>query len=463
MAHPEAEDGPASAGLIRQLTGCPALLQADHIVVGFSGGLDSTVLLHLLVFLRRQGLLPARLSALHVHHGLQTAADHWLAHCRTQAAAMEVDWIERHVTIAFQPGQSPEAAARDARYQVFTELMQPGTVLALAHHADDQVETVLLHLLRGSGPRGLAGMPRQRTLGLGMLCRPLLQAARTGLRRYAEQAGLHWIEDPSNEDLRFTRNQLRHTVLPALQAMAPTLAHSVARSAGLCGEAEQLLQELACTDLLPARCAQANQLLVTNLADLSPARLRNALRHWVLGLLDTLDGSAITHEALQHCLTQLLPARPDAAPVIAWGKGAQRLELRRHRGRLYLVKPLPDLPAALPWMDPALPLMLPGILGSVHCEILGKAPAPGCLPPLEVRFRHPGEHLSRPGRPGITLKRLLQESGVPPWLRPGVPLIYCEGRLLAVADLFINAGGASQIPEKTVRFRWLRQHLHCGH
>src|SRR5690606_23514064 len=110
-------------------------------------------------------------------------------------------------------------------------------------------------------------------------------------------------EDPSNGDLRFTRNRLRHTVLPALQAMAPAVAHSVARSAGLCGEAAQLLQELAVADLAPARCPQANQLLLSSLTGMQPARLRNALRHWVLELVDLLDGCSITHEALQHCIT----------------------------------------------------------------------------------------------------------------------------------------------------------------
>lgn len=462
MAPPKAEPAPPNHALHRQLLNCPALLQARQVLVGFSGGLDSTVLLHLLAELRRQGLLSAQLGALHVHHGLHPQADAWLLHCRAQAEALEVAWHECRVKVQLRPGDSPEAAARDARYAAFADSMQPGTVLALAHHADDQVETVLLHLLRGSGPRGLAGMPQQRALGPGLLCRPLLPVTRSQLLAWAKGKALQWIEDPANLDPGFTRNQLRHEVLPQLQRVAPGLQHSIARTAALAAEADELLQVLAHDDLRAARTEHDNQLLLTPLLQLSPARLRNVLRHWTGSLLQRLQGSAITHAALQQSVATLVPARADATPVVAWGEGERRLELRRYRDRLYLIKPMPAVPACLDW-DPAQPLALPGVLGTLHCEVNGQAPAAGSWPTLQVHFRSGGERLSRQGRPGQSLKHLLQDAGVPPWLRPCVPLVSCQGQLLAAGDLLHGDDWPPQVPEKTARFRWQRQHFHCGH
>lgn len=459
--------GPTEAGLVDHLLGhlsdCPELSRASHIVVGFSGGLDSTVLLHLLATLRKQGGIAAGLSALHVHHGLQAGADHWQEHCRLQAASIGVEYRSQRVDVAVGAGSSPEAAAREARYAVFAGHVQAGWVLALAHHADDQVETVLLHLLRGSGPRGLAGMPRQRQLGSGHLCRPLLDISRSLLLDYARQQKLVWIEDPSNADPRFTRNFLRGSIVPALQRQLPALTQGVLRSAGLQAEAEDLLQELAAADLAGAAGERRNQLQLPVLAQWSGPRVRNLLRHWIRGLQEELDGCDVTFQALQQCVEQLIPARDDAVPVIAWGEAGRRLELRRYRDRLYLVKPMPPLPELLHW-NPAQVLQLPGVLGTLRCELAsGQPPAEGAWPELEVRFRKGGESLQLPGRRTRSLKHLLQDSGVPPWLRPCVPLVYCDGTLLAASDLFVQAAWPARVPEKTARFIWERQHLHCGH
>lgn len=458
--------GPTEAGgadhLPGQVLDCPELLQADRILVGYSGGLDSTVLLHLLATLRRQGRLHARISALHVHHGLHSQADAWLEQCRRQAAALGVDFVSRQVQVDTQGPASLEEAAREARYAIFAELLTPGAVLVLAHHADDQVETVLLHLLRGSGPRGLAGMPQRRSLGAGQLCRPLLQATRAQLQDYARQQELTWVDDPSNADPRHTRNFLRHCIIPQLQSLSAGLPAAVLRSARLNGEAETLLEELAAADLQQAQGERRNQLRLAVLAGWSQARVRNLLRFWVRGLQDELGGCDITHQALQHCVTQLLPARADAMPVIAWGAPPARLELRRYRDSLYLVRAMPQLPASISW-DPAGPLVLPGVLGTLRCEVAGRAPVPGSWPQLEVRFRAGGERLQLPGRPTRPLKLLLQESAVPPWLRPCVPLICCNGMLLAAGDLFVQTAWPAQVPEKTATFHWERLQLHCGY
>jgi len=459
--------GPTDAGLadflLGQLLGCRELLQAGTIVVGFSGGLDSTVLLHSLAVLRQRGSLSGTLSALHVHHGLQTAAEDWLAHCKQQAALHQINFLERRVQVSGAAGASPEEAARDARYAAFAEhLVAPGSVLALAHHADDQVETVLLRLLRGSGPRGLAGMPARRALGAGQLVRPLLAASRAQLLQYARDEGLVWIEDPSNADTRYTRNHLRQHIVPALLQLSPGLLSTAARSAHLCAEAEVLQEELAAMDLKNALGDCRNQLRLPALAMLSPVRQRNLLRYWTRGLQDELQGSAITHQALQHCLEQVLTAADDAVPFVAWGSKEARLELRRFQNCLYLVKPMPLLPDSIGW-DPAMPLVLPGVLGTLHCEVEGRAPMPGSWPLLDVRFRRGGERLALPGRPIKALKALLHESAVPPWIRPCIPLVHSEGVLLAVGDLFVQACWPVQVPGKTATFRWERQQLHCGY
>jgi tRNA(Ile)-lysidine synthase len=448
--------------LLGQLLDCPELLQARHIVLGFSGGLDSTVLLHLLATLRGQGRLAGELCALHVHHGLQPQADVWLEHCKAHAETLGVVFAARRVRVSAAPGDSPEAAAREARYEAFEAFLPAEAALVLAHHADDQVETVLLHLLRGSGPRGLAGMPRQRVLGAGQLLRPLLGASRIQILQYAQQHQLEWIEDPSNGDSRYTRNLLRNDLVPALQAKIPHLPKGVLRSAGLQAEAEELLGELAAGDLAAAQGEQRNQLQLPTLAQWSPARVRNLLRLWVRGLQAELGGCDITHQALQHCVEQLIPARDDAAPVIAWGEPALRLELRRFRDCLFLVKPMPALPEVLPW-KPECALELPGVLGALRCETgEGTAPSPGSWPALEVRFRRGGERLQQAGRPTRSLKHLLQEAGVPPWLRPCVPLVYCDGVLLAAGDLFVQELWPAQVPDNKARFLWDRKHLHCG-
>lgn len=462
MAPPEPTDPLQDCPLADRLAGYPLLRQAERILIAFSGGLDSTVLLHLLAGLRRSGKLAAQLLAVHVHHGLQPQADDWLDHCADQVRRLGVEFVALHVRIADGNGQSPEEAAREARYAALAGLMRQGSVLVLAHHADDQAETVLLHLLRGSGPRGLAGMPVQRPLGAGMVCRPLLDLSRTELQDWALAQELDWIEDPSNRDLRFSRNFLRQVAVPALRQHWPGLEQSLGRSARLNTEAEGLLAELAAGDLVTAAGPMRNQLRTDVLQRWSDARVCNLLRHWVRGLCEELEGCEPGYQVLRHCVGQLLPARRDAAPLIAWGEGRLRMELRRFGDHLYLVKPMPSVPGSIIW-DPSRALQLPGVLGALHCDVEGQVPPDGLLPRFEVRFRHGGERVRLAARPTRALKHVLQEARVPPWLRPCVPLVYLEGRLLSVGGLFEQSGWPAQVPEKSVRFRWQRMQLHCGY
>lgn len=398
--------------------------QASGWVVAFSGGLDSSVLLHLLVRLRANHDLPP-LSAVHVHHGLQADADAWVAHCRARCAALGVPLEVRHVRVG--EGASVERAAREVRYGAFAAVLKAGEVLLVAQHRDDQAETLLLRLLRGAGVRGLAAMPASRPLAAGHLLRPLLEVGRAELEAWARTAGLSWIEDPSNADVSLARNFLRREILPRLERHWPAAGAVLARDAEQLAEADQLLGELAALDLAAARTPAPHawlplpSLALAPLQALSEARQRNALREWLRPLSLPPEREHWTG------WVDLRDAAVDATPCWRLSGG----ELRRHGGRLWWLSGAwlaAPPPAGEPWLAPQEPLALPGN-GRVWLE--------GALPngALRVEYRHGGEVLDLPGRGHRDLKRLLQECGVPPFVRERLPLLKCGDRLLAVANL----------------------------
>jgi tRNA(Ile)-lysidine synthase len=391
--------------------------------IAFSGGLDSTALLHLLVHLAKTESLP-ELSAIHVHHGLQAVADAWPAHCQSVCDALRVPL--QVVRVQVQPGASLERAARDARYAAFIEATQANEVLMTAQHRDDQAETLLFRLLRGAGVRGLSGMPRQRPLGKGLLLRPLLDVTRADLEAYAAEHRLSWIEDPSNQDRQFSRNYLRHQVFPGLTKRWPQAVTTMARSAAHLGEAQGLLDELAQIDLAGASTATdfdwlgLPSLELGALATLSAARQRNALSHWLEPLTRLPDSDHWSG------WENLRDATGDACPIWRLADG----ELHRAGGRIWWLSGswLRTSPAVGNWPDPSLSLALPdnGVL-----TLTGQIPD-GLL---HIRYREGGEVMNLPGRGHRDLKRLLNESGVPGFVRGRLPLLYRDEQLLAVANL----------------------------
>ncbi len=459
------EAGPKGSGspLIELIQAAPELRQASRIVVGFSGGVDSTVLLHLLYQARAQGLLTAGLHALHVNHVMQPAADHWQEHCRALCATLNVAFEAVRVPVAPVAGTSLEETARDARHTAFAAALQPDDVLALAQHRDDQVETVLFRLLRGSGAAGLAGMPRSRPCGKGLLLRPLIETSRSELLSFARAGKLTWIEDGSNEDQRFDRNFLRGSVLPLLYGRWPGLATAVQRSARLSGEAAGLLDELAAIDLAVAGGLTTGTLPIDSLLPLHEARQRNALRLWLQRLCTQKSFAAPTHQVLERLVTEVLPATPDAEPLLTWGEGAAAVELRRHRNQLHVFAPLPAVPDSLAWST-GHALALPEPLGTLElCASDGKGLPRDRLGELRVCFRSGGELVKPAGRPTRPLKKILQEAGIPPWLRELVPLLYVGDELVAVADLLICEGWQSEAPENVCRVAWRHPDLDCGY
>lgn len=391
--------------------------------VALSGGLDSTVLLHLLAQLAKHESLPP-LSAIHIHHGLQAVADAWPEHCRRLCARLGVPLRVEYVQV--DSGASLERAARDARYAALANALGQGECLLTAQHRDDQVETVLFRLFRGAGVRGLAGMPAERTLGVGWLLRPLLDCSRAELESYARSQGLEWIDDPSNASDDLDRNYLRNQVLPDISHRWPSAAESIVRSAGHLAESQALLDELAQLDLAKAdeRSEYAGMslpsLALEPLAGLGDPRQRNALRHW-------LARHALLPDSAHWAGWQTLrDARADAEPVWRLADG----ELRRAEGRLWWLSNawLNFLPQERDWIEVSSPLYLTGN-GSLHFH--GGLPAG----PLRVRYRQGGEVMSLAGRGRRDLKRLLNEAGVPAFLRGRLPLLWRADELLGVASL----------------------------
>lgn len=408
-------------------------LNAPAWYVAFSGGLDSTVLLHLLAdYARRHHAPPLRV--VHIHHGLQAAADDWPQHCQSICDGLGLELQVIHVQVA--PGASLEQVARDARYAAFAQVLGVGEVLFTGQHREDQAETLLFRLLRGAGLRGLAAMPSVRPLGQGWLARPLLAVGRAQLLAQANAQGLCWIEDPSNTNTTYARNYLRGEVFPVLNQRWPQVASNLARSAGHLGEALGLLDELAADDLAgaapgaPFAWLGLDSLDLATLEALSPARQRNALQYWLSRRTRLPDAR---HWAGWDSLRD---AVVDAQPVWRLGDG----ELQRSHGRIWWLSGqwLVPVEGVLNWADPGEPLTLPGN-GCVF--------VPGDCPPggVQVRYRQGGEMLDVPGRGRRDLKRLLNELQVPHFVRSRLPLLWQGERLLAVANLPLAGQGGIQL------------------
>ncbi len=418
--------------------------------VALSGGLDSTVLLEGLCRLREK-LPPDGLRAVHVHHGLHPDADAWARHCEALCARLDVPLEVLEADARPAPGESPEAKARAVRYAALATALLPGEALLTAHHADDQLETVLIQLLRGGGVAGLAAMPAVATFGPGLHLRPLLAFTRADLADWAAREGLSgWLRDPANEELRYARNHLRSEVLPAVRTHWPGAAAAVARSARHCAEAAGLLEELAALDAVTGVAGTA--IRIPALRSLSPARRRNLVR-WQARRL----GLAVPDESrLTTLLEQVLEAAPDARPQVEWGE----VVALRHDELLWLA-PASSLPLPakdIDWPDPRAPLVLGAGLGHlalVPSEWGGLGEAALAAGPWRVVPRRGGERLALPGRPGHrALKKLLQQQGMPPWIRARLPLVEIGGRLAAAGGLWVDTAFWAPPGEPAWRLEW---------
>jgi len=396
-----------------------------RLVIGYSGGLDSSVMLHL-AWRFTQQYPELSLLAVYVDHGLQSASQHWAMHCAEQAQQFGIPYQVQQLQLALKPRTSLEALARDARYHALAEHVTLGTALLTGHHLDDQAETLLLALKRGSGVKGLAAMGEEKAFAKGVLLRPLLNHSRSELENYAQRQQLSWVEDSSNQQQVFDRNFLRHRILPELETRWPGAKQAIARSASHCAESQLLLDELALSDF-GEQSAESEQLPINLLTELSVPRRNNLLRFWLAQNAAPMPSAAILGQIWSNVAT----SKADATALVEW----QGWQLRRYQGLLYLLPKTTELST-----EPV----------SVGADLRKIALADGrqlylqpCnhgirlrLPArelLQVRFGVSGLRLHPHNRPhSRQLKKLWQEWRVPPWLRAQVPLLFYGEQLVAV-------------------------------
>lgn len=390
------------------------------IWVGFSGGLDSTVLLHRL---RNNPLYASfELKAIHIHHGLQSQADAWARHCRTVCDAWNLPLCTVSVQINDR-SRNLEQQARDARYAAFAGQLAENDTLALAHHADDVAETLLLRLMRGSGTNALSNMRAQIKRRHYWIWRPLLKSSRSELLAYAEQQHLSWIEDDSNDDYGFDRNYIRHEIIPRLQARFDNVLSRLSHSAELLQADAELLEPLIEKHF--EQCRTADGINLKALTALPITLQAHVLRYWLM----ISDHAAPGNMALTEFLQQLGHHENDDDTRFDYSSYC----LRVWQNTLYLLNP-PRKMASDDYVhvwDGLAPLHLPR---GGNLRWSNEPPFP-----VTVRYRQPGERIRLPGRDiRHSVKKLLSES-VPPWQRDTLPFVYNEqNELLAVGDVLIS-------------------------
>jgi tRNA(Ile)-lysidine synthase len=414
--------------------------QFDRLIVGFSGGLDSTVLLHALA---AHPKLYSKLMAVHINHGISPNAWLWQNHCEQWCQHQGIP-IHTEV-VQFDRSANIEERARQVRYEFFSSLINDKTCLILAHHQDDQAETLLLQLVRGTGIDGLAAMSAWGYLGEGILARPFLEYSRVQLEHYAALHHLIWIEDESNQDMRYSRNYLRQQIMPLLFKRWPKVVSSIARTARHCQQAKNNLEALANHDVMAwnqSKGLKENPLFIKPLLNLNPDRLANILRVWLrinqVPLPATPTFSRLIHE--------LLLARTDAISKVCW----REYIIRYYQGYLYLDRHKGiHLPLCSEWSEFPSPL----VMDTLGMRLVAKQTEHGLFVPegakLEIRFRKGGEMFYW-HKQNKRLKKLFQEWSIPPWLREHVPLVYVNNQLAAVvgyavSDLFFTSSSAWMI------------------
>ena len=402
-------------------------------LIAYSGGLDSHALLHLCVACKT--IDPElKFSVAHVNHGLHADADYWEKHCSEVCQSLGLSLTRLRVDASPGTGQSPEEAARIARYSALSSLVTDNTVLLTAQHLDDQAETVILQMLRGSGLSGLSGMAQSTSFGQGLLFRPFLACPRVALSDYATANQLHWIEDPSNIDESYARNYLRQRIMPLLRQRWPAASKTIARSGQHCAEAN-LIQNLFIDEKLDLKNRAVSKCLqISELQGLARPVQVAVLRRWI----GDHGCRNPPHKIMDRIMQEMLPAATDKNPYVTWGE----TDLRRYRGAFYLMPKLQDFDSTqvLNW-DGVDPLELPcgnGWLSVDHGAGIGISGSAWQNGQIRIQFYRGGEICSLPGRSTRQrLKKLFQQHTVPPWVRRRMPLIYIDGELAAVGDLCV--------------------------
>ena len=422
--------------LCEQLSATRVFNEDSLVQVAYSGGPDSTVLLHLLRQLQQSEKF--RLQALHVNHGIHPAADQWQQHCASFCQSLDVPFATTRVSLTSNKDRVSEQSARLARYGWFADQMETDALLLTAHHRGDQVETFFLNLMRGAGPRGLSAIQRVQKFSNGWLLRPLLNVDRTDIVEYATCWNLPCLDDPANEDRNYDRNYLRHVVLPTLTDRWPHAIQQIDQSVAHVGQSRLLLEELAEHDL--KRCqvqvctylSSGEPLSVDQLKSFSEARQINLIRHWTRQRVQSEPGRRALDEFIQTALI-----RDKKFVELAWAS----YRVFRYQKALFVTHaPMPtSLLPPVKWdLQQPLTLEQAGIRlvpvprkgTGLNAELLSDG--------VFVRFRNGAEKVILPGRQhSSSLKKVLQANAVPPWERSQLPLIFYQTQLVAVVPWLI--------------------------
>jgi tRNA(Ile)-lysidine synthase len=417
------------------------------LLVAYSGGLDSTVLLHVLHQLTSE--IPFHLSAMHINHGLSGNAVDWVSFCEKSCADLGVPFQYHQVTVDTSSGLGMEAAARDARYQALNT--SDADFICLAHHQDDQAETLLLQLARGAGVKGLSGMAQVDMAR--RLIRPFLHCSRADLEAYAEHHGLQWIDDESNADTAYDRNFMRHELIPTFSQRYTSITKTIARSATHMAEASEMLSDLAAIDAerVVDVTQQYGAMQLDQLALLSKARQGNVIRFWLTNNQLQTPSAALLTQILQ----QLQSEKTDASIKV---KVANNLHVMRYQKRAYLVDEAEELATInLLWLGDEV-VVLPNGSKLIFTKKKGEGFAyqrGGSDIKLRIKNREGGEFF-RPvlGRPRRSLKAIMQSSEVPPWLRSQLPLIFMDESLVIIPDIGVDVEMQAESHEMGLTVRW---------
>lgn len=412
-------------------------LQDKAFLIGFSGGVDSTALLHLFVQLQKRYHFPLR--AIHIHHGLSQNADQWLSHCQQVCSQLDVPFLAQKVKLA--TATNIEAEARIARYQAIREILQPNEILVTAHHLDDQCETFFLALKRGSGVKGLAAMPVRSQLFSVPVFRPLLTITRSQLEQYITEQQLVTIFDESNDDVRYERNFLRRDVLPLLKQRWQHFDRAVARSAQLCAEQEQLLQELL-TPIFLTHLAADNSFNLDNFATYSTIKQRQLLRFWFAHLQQPMP----SQKQMEILLNEVVLAPVDRQPELQ----LNNCVVRRFQQHLYLTPIYQDLRSCILPITPGETILLPDGLGELHCGQTGQMlvfewqqhqlqiPLPQQGQQITIRFHYSKKVKIAANQPHKDIKKVWQNLQVPVWQRTRIPFVFVDECCCGAIGYFVN-------------------------
>jgi len=474
------------------------LTDVEQFLIGYSGGVDSHVLLHLCAHLKNS---PSGseydFSAVYIDHGLSDHSKKWGIHCQHTCYELDIPLTIIEVDASAEKGQSLEATARIARYQAFSELLNKNECLLTAQHLDDQAETLLLQLLRGSGVKGLSSMPLIKNFARGCHCRPMLDYRKQDVLSYAEQHQLQWIEDASNQQERFERNYLRHTVFPPLEKRWPSVQKSFSRSAELLGESQFLLDKLAEQDIQPLffinekKITEYNKLLLKPVVALIEktfetkkshivlpqshqyARLNNVLRYWI----HLNDLPMPSKKILQQIVINVIGASKESVPLVSWKRDLYHCQIRRYRDKLYLID---DTKNHSLWQkdnqsDQVQPVILledqPVEIGRSHCIVkqvqadkhdsimkqTGFIRSKLLSKNITLSFRKGGERFSRTfNGQSKSLKHWFQEQAVPPWERDQWPLFYWGDELIQVGNEIVNYSFVTDKNDDSLMICWIK-------